>query len=220
MKIGRRDLKQLSFILRNFENYQAVARMFIAYPDPIRNILEQFGFLKFNFEKEVKTPIGNRLIYLNHIDDIDTVHGVFARHDYSFLKSDKIILDIGANIGLATLFALTRSYTTKVWAFEPVPKNIALFKQNCLTDCSRVKLFECAVHDYTGNVSFKTEPVGKYGGINPHSETSDVIDVSCIDINSIIESACTLFGHIDAIKLDTEGTELHLLNSIDLKILV
>jgi FkbM family methyltransferase len=72
----------------------------------------------------VKLPNGLEVVHLNRgetlflYDDV-FVAGTYLSHGLS-LRPDDIVFDVGANIGLATLFFWTRQPTVQIFAFEPL----------------------------------------------------------------------------------------------------
>ena len=47
---------------------------------------------------------GGFSVFLNQQEDLITVHEIFARNDYPVVGNEKIILDIGGNIGVSAKF--------------------------------------------------------------------------------------------------------------------
>ncbi len=72
----------------------------------------------------VRTPIGEQTFTLYRAAYLLAANEIFARLDYPCSKDDTVIVDIGANIGLAALYFLTRSRDSFVYAFEPVPLKV------------------------------------------------------------------------------------------------
>ena len=63
-----------------------------------------------------------------------------------------VILDVGANVGQTTEEFLRRMPSAKVFSFEPDPRAIQKFKSRISSP--NVKLFECAVGNQSGTVTF------------------------------------------------------------------
>ena len=59
-----------------------------------------------------------------------TIAVVFIRKHYGSVRKLKTILDVGANIGVFSLFAAVQSRDAKIFSCEPVPSNYALLKAN------------------------------------------------------------------------------------------
>jgi hypothetical protein len=64
------------------------------------------------------------------------------------IDSNDIVLDIGANIGVFTLYAASQT-SKAVYAFEPVPKSYEYLKKNVATNnLKHVKTYQTAVCDH------------------------------------------------------------------------
>lgn len=80
-----------------------------------------------------KTKIGKyKVYYYNHPELSGIKREIFSEQIYHF-ESDgpqPIIIDVGAHIGLATLYFKSIYPEAKVTCFEPVPENFKLLEQN------------------------------------------------------------------------------------------
>lgn len=66
-------------------------------------------------------------IYVESVEEFYILSEIFVEKDYNFISPKKIvIIDIGANIGCASLYFSTLENVQKIYAFEPVLKT---FKQ-------------------------------------------------------------------------------------------
>src|SRR5258706_3177797 len=79
--------------------------------------------------------------------DIFVVRDVFESEDYGFVRkmnlpTDANILDLGANIGLASLYFASLFPASKILAVEPDAANCNLLERNCapLVSSGRLKL--------------------------------------------------------------------------------
>jgi len=163
-------------------------------------------------EVALRTPVGRVLVHLNGPVDLSTVFGVFCRDDYRMGRELKVAVDIGANIGVATLYFLSRNSQSVVYAYEPVPRNADSLVTNVAPFADRCELSRVAVGSRSGTVDFGIEPTGKFGGINVASP--ERITVPCVAINDILERVLSKHSEIDCLKIDVEGTERETLSSI------
>jgi FkbM family methyltransferase len=67
-------------------------------------------------------------------------------------KDDPVIIELGANVGQTTEEFLREMANAKIYCFEPDPRAILKFKSRISSP--RVKLFECAVGNENGHVTF------------------------------------------------------------------
>jgi FkbM family methyltransferase len=138
---------------------------------------------------------------------------VFWIEDY--FRAGEVFYDIGANIGLYSLFARAKKAVT-VFAFEPFLKNYARLRDNLeLNAYADVKALNIALSDrceISRFYSFDTRSGASGGQINaPLSELKapfeaiDVQDVMTLSLDGLVEDfACATPRHI---KVDVDGNE-------------
>jgi FkbM family methyltransferase len=83
----------------------------------------------------VEFPDGFRCYTHTSVEETEFIYNeVFVRQEYlrggGVLEDAACILDVGANIGLFTLFAKARNPRAVVHAFEPIPETFAVLKRN------------------------------------------------------------------------------------------
>ena len=127
------------------------------------------------------------------------------------IEEDDVILDIGANIGAFTIWAVQKG--GKVIGFEPCEENYTLSLMNTdnnIIDYDRYELHNLAV---IGNDD-KTRKfyINKMKNKGAHSLVGkrgrEEIDVSCINFNKILESY-----NPKIIKMDIEGGEYEIIKN-------
>lgn len=82
------------------------------------------------------------------------------------VSEDDVFYDIGANTGLYSCFVSKRCDRCQVVAFEPYPPNITELKANTnLNNPKRISIFDIALSDTSGTISFSTpeEPTPGHG---------------------------------------------------------
>jgi FkbM family methyltransferase len=154
----------------------------------------------------------NRSISLRgNTSDLQSMENVFLWEEYSppnadYLHDHKVIVDAGANIGMATLYFASRHPSASIISIEPVAENFTMLRRNC-GHLPNVTLIQAALW---------SEP-GALGIVNPEGEawTFSIADsndrevlesVSAVTLDEIIKT----FGPIDLLKLDVEGAEREL----------
>lgn len=211
--IGKRGAEELRSVFFRKENYFALLRAPRVLVSPISLILDEvFSRSLRTSIVDLRTPIGRAQVHLNGPVDLSTVFGVFCREDYHSDSQLKIAVDLGANIGIATLYFLTRNATSFVYAFEPVPANAETFIRNIAPHASRCDFSQVAVGSRSGKVRFGIEPTGKFGGINKTFDKQ--IDVTCVAINDVLDRVLTKHSEIDVLKIDVEGSEEEIIAAI------
>lgn len=122
-------------------------------------------------------------------------------------KDDKVILDIGANIGLFAIHVLP--WVETIVCVEPTPVHMRIQKTLL---ASALKLMgekieiiheESALNNYTGKARFRIEGINTT--MNTLSDRPDSFDVDCINLKDLcIKHELT---GVDLVKIDIEGSE-------------
>jgi FkbM family methyltransferase len=74
------------------------------------------------------------------------------------LRSDAVVFDVGANIGMFALFVAARCPSAHVFAFEPVPEVYAVLAANVESRGISAELFPYGLSDRAGEVRFNYYP--------------------------------------------------------------
>jgi FkbM family methyltransferase len=162
---------------------------------------------------KLNTPIGviGQSLYSRH--DLLTVNEIFARLDYRAESSLGVAVDVGANIGIASSYFLTRNLTSRVYAIEPNPANVVRLRTTLDSYPGRFELLEVAAAEEDGTATFFVEPSGRYGGFT-QGWKSEQITVPTKRFGDILEDVLSCESRIDVLKVDTEGSEQALVSSI------
>jgi len=201
--------RPLGFVAREAvrpSNWVALARMPRRYRHPVQGARRYFtpgG--SYPYRCEVRTPLGIVAPELHSQHDMITVNELFCREDYRVGPEAQVVVDIGSNIGISALYFLTRSETSRVWLYEPVPRNVERLRENVSGFEGRWRVDQCAVADREGEEVFSVEPTGRYGGLGAgHTES---IRVRVRDIDEVLREVLNAESRIDVLKLDIEGVE-------------
>ncbi len=195
-------------------HYRALAGMVLSYPH-FWQCLYRFltGGGRYPYRCRIRTPLGEVAPLLRTSHDLSTVNEIFCRRDYEASSTLRVAVDVGANIGIASLYFLTRNDSARVYAFEPNPANIPQLRENLRGYEDRLSLEQVALHVRDGAAAFSVEPTGRYGRI-ADSAGSSTIAVTCREINDALREVIAREGEIDMLKIDTEGTELELVETL------
>jgi len=128
------------------------------------------------------------------------------------LQPGDVFLDIGANFGYFSILA--SSIVRKngyVIAFECNPNILPLLKENiALNKCKNVNVYEHALGDQTGEISFFLSDTDSGQGSLDKDEGSEKINVKIFKYDDL-----DLKERIKLIKIDVEGAELRVLKGME-----
>jgi len=105
-------------------------------------------------------PDGIEIVHLNRYETDYVWQEIFGDESYLRhgirLEDGNTVVDIGANIGLFSLFVMSRCKNPAIYAFEPSPRVFDLLQANCAAygDPARVRTFNCGVAETKGNARF------------------------------------------------------------------
>ena len=103
-------------------------------------------------------PNGLEIVHLNRYETDYVYHEIFEdlcylRHDIR-LPDGATVLDIGANIGLFSLFVMSRCANARIYACEPAPVVFDLLKANCDAYGPQVRPLNVGVSDRKKTATF------------------------------------------------------------------
>ncbi len=214
MKIANRPVGLILRSAADPAHLSGLARGMRVYRRPLRT-LGRYASARSSYPwtARLRTPLGERAVRCRSWHDLVTIHEVFARHDYAVGEPPATVLDCGANIGVASLWALTRRPDCQVRCVEPVEANLAELRQNLEGFEQRYRLEPVAVAAEAGMVDFGLDAAGRYGGIG--RDTGRTIQVEARAITDLVDECLQSWGEIGLLKIDVEGQELPILQALD-----
>lgn len=146
---------------------------------------------------------GGEEVAASDAEDIATIVVVMLRRDYGSIASGSVVVDIGANIGVFTVWAALCG-ARRIIAVEPEPENMIRLEHTCskVVGRSRVDLKCLAVAGASGNrhLAIRTSQTHS---LNEDAGADPTIEVPCISLHDLL---CTV-DHVDLLKMDIEGGE-------------
>lgn len=136
---------------------------------------------------------------------INCFKNIFEYGEYEcVLKIDPnpIITDIGANIGLFTVWAINRWPDSIIYCYEPLKANFNLLKEN-VSSLDNINIYNCAVNAPSSNIYLGKNNCGEasfYDLGEQIAETEKVDNISSDELPNC---------HI--LKIDTEGCEVDII---------
>tara|TARA_B110000438_G_C15791920_1_gene641085 strand:- start:1003 stop:1971 length:969 start_codon:yes stop_codon:yes gene_type:complete len=178
---------------------------------------QQISNLTFNIRKD-EIIIENQfsknklitLIFYGGMNNGDIINGVLG-DDYSEIDvKNKIVIDIGANIGDTAIYFISKG-AKNVIGVEPFPKNFNLAKKNILKNKMQenIKLIQSGCSSKSGFIKIDAE---KCDTISTMQENQKGIKIPIITIEQIIKENNVPKNSI--LKIDCEGCEYEIIKSM------
>jgi FkbH-like protein/FkbM family methyltransferase len=149
-----RNRAGINSIVLGLEDWLPVDRHILRSPDP------KHAAVCFGARPRTVLPNGLEIVHLNSYETDYVYQEIFEdqsylRHDIRLADGDTVI-DIGANIGLFSLFVMSRCRNPAIYAFEPSPRVFDLLQANCAAygDPARVHAFNRGVSEKKGQAQF------------------------------------------------------------------
>jgi FkbM family methyltransferase len=159
---------------------------------------------------EIKIPGAQYPIYLRkQSSDVDTFYQIYyyKGYDIKFAFEPKIIVDCGANVGLATVYFKNQYPNATIISVEPEQSNFDMLVKNTAPykDIHRLRM---GIWNKTTNLKIHDNGIGHWGFITEEVDYEDKDTVKAISIDGIMEK----YGldHIDVLKIDIETSEKEL----------
>ena len=142
--------------------------------------------------------------------DVSTIAVVFIKEDYGPAIGGGTVVDIGANIGVFSLFAAAEP-DTRVYAYEPVQATYAQLRENVQLNGleERVKTFNLGVTSGSEHRAIHLSAHGSPFNTLYGAEGGRTEEIACVGLDRVFEA--TDIDRCDLLKLDCEGAEFEIL---------
>lgn len=152
--------------------------------------------------------LGKPLRFADAASLLSSYKSIFEQEIYAFRpESSPVILDCGANIGLAILYWKRLFPESVIWGFEPDRDIYELLCWNCdAHDIKDVTLIDKAVWSQETTIQFKKEGADAGHIVNKEEHTTEpLITIETVRLRDYLDQ------RIDLLKLDIEGAEVEVL---------
>jgi FkbM family methyltransferase len=155
---------------------------------------------------------GREVVLRCGTSDLRCMEKIFILQEYlaPYPTEPEIIVDAGANIGMATLFYAQKYPKAKILSIEPEDSNFEILKQNC-GNLPNVSLMQAAVWNAESKLVIHDSNAEKWCFNvleSPAGEPASSPQVMAVTIPKIMQQLGV--DHIDLLKLDIEGAEQEL----------
>jgi FkbM family methyltransferase len=168
--------------------------------------------LVYKFRNGIQLLIKSDSFERNMINEI-WVYEEYNPEGFEINKND-IIMDIGANVGVFTVYAASKASEGKVYAFEPVKENFDRLKDNAkLNNLKNVVAYNAGVSDKTGNKDIMVSGIntGGHSFYITGGENRQKFSIKTISLKDVF--AMNKIDRINFLKCDCEGAEYEILFS-------
>ncbi len=151
--------------------------------------------------------------------DVDLIQQILRRDSMYRLPDNvhpRTIFDIGGNIGIAAIYYSLVYPAADIYCFEPLPENLALLRENAKNTGGRIRIQPYGLSDRTEHRSYyMSNNPRSFGGGGFSQIGHDPQRQATLPLMSVPDALKDLaVDHVDIFKIDTEGSELPILQSI------
>jgi len=191
--------------IRRFVNRLARGQLIAIYRQLGRHATDHYLGQQITYDPS--TDIGKSLFFF----------GQFERSDMELCKEyiteNSIVLDIGANIGLHSIYFSGLVKEGCVLAFEPSLETFCLLANN-VAHISNIVPINLAVSDKGKIADFFHTSDNAYSSLmdTKRKEVVSVIKVPCMTVDDVVSGLC--LDRVDFVKIDVEGMEFSVLRGM------
>ena len=181
------------------------------------HFLNKLGLYKndpflFKTRNGIKIEVPKRLYHEFKEIFMENAYSVGLRKN---VGNKPIIIDIGANVGFFTMFAVSKYPGCTIYAFEPIHFNYeGLLKNKKMNNQEDIHIFNKAVCGYSGKITMNFEETESYTTSasiikNITDNHMQSIEVPCLTLCDIFTQ--NQLTRCDLLKMDCEGAEYDIL---------
>jgi FkbM family methyltransferase len=145
--------------------------------------------------------------------DSTVFRGVFLDREYRVAEllpaAPSTILDVGANCGYAALFFAATFPGARIACVEPLPRNVAAFRENAAANQLDARLLEVAIATRDGEAELYLTGNDSCESLAPIHAWTARTTVPTRSVESVLSELG--WARVDLLKLDIEGYERELL---------
>jgi FkbM family methyltransferase len=198
-------LKKIKFGLKIIKEYKTWMKAYLDY----------LGFLKKRGLKIHKMRNGTKYLFRPRTEDFGIINEIYVVKEYhpliKYIHKNSIIIDIGAQMGVFSIFAANKDKNVRVYSYEPYSPNFNLLKKNISLNkmSHRILPFKLGVSGKKEKRDFVLCPINT-GGHGFYCKDSDKkIKIDTISLKDVFDK--NKIEKCDFLKMDCEGAEYEIL---------
>jgi FkbM family methyltransferase len=123
------------------------------------------------------------------------------------LPERPVFLDVGANIGLFSLFLSRYFEQGRFFAFEPHPRLAGCVRRSAEANCLAIEVVEAAVSDTDGKIDLflNAQDSGGHSTLSESAGGSKAVSVAAVTLDSFVEKQG--LARVDFVKIDVQDAE-------------
>jgi FkbM family methyltransferase len=165
--------------------------------------------LKLQKNIEFRHPsLAHPLFFRNHTSDFYTFQHQHIDGEYNMeFGTPTVIFDLGANIGMATIFFKNKFPDALVVSVEPEKSNFELLVKNT-EKYDKVSRYNNGIWNRSTNLMIDDQGLGNWGFMVKEVDYENERTIKAKSIHDIMKEQNV--DHIDVLKIDIEGSEKEL----------
>src|SRR6185503_15244135 len=199
-----------SRIIKTYMPFRTIARealkaikiftLIFNFPEVFLHILFRRPLLEIRLRSGVVIKSPQNVQLWNHFNDI-WLNETYTSNGFD-IKSGSIVVDVGANIGLFSLYA--SKYATKVYSFEPFEPIFNYLSDNLRSNSrSNCSIENVALGEVSGNQAlFLHKESTANSLLNVSQEECELVNIACVTIKEAFDA--NDIKYCDFLKLDCE----------------
>jgi FkbM family methyltransferase len=201
------EVRQAWIFGDNFRSRLRLASDFILY-----RVLKAIDLNSRNVERTIQCSGGIFLTYRLNRGDIQGIREVWFDETYRlpFAIEPKLVIDLGANIGLTTVWLSHRYGCEKIIAVEPDLNNALLAEKNIKDNGINGYVVRAAVGAIDGVATFETSGDSNLGTVVASNDLKVGEQIDMVSIATLLKDLPDN-QIVDLVKMDIEGGEQQLL---------
>jgi FkbM family methyltransferase len=204
----KRTFRSLKSTLRDILRWRHVTADWSSWIQVVADVLRlKMGGQVTNVERSIRLRSGKTIYYRLNKGDLWSMREVLLDECYRFpgVIRPEVVLDLGGNIGLTSLWLDSCFQPRKLVAVEPFPENARLARKNLAQSVGEVVIVEAAAGSSDGFADFSAALDSNRGSVSFGTNGKTRV----VSIPTLLQE--TGIGHrIDLLKVDIEGGEAEL----------